>query len=237
MRIRRRACRDARWRQCSPAAPKPAFGIRSSCGCTRSPPAAMVPYAVSQKCQSTAIEDALRNSSCMLLDAVRQNKTGAALEAAPVERRSPTSVNEAGTGRLFQRRGERAIFRAVGAAQFADPGQVVLRLITIALFELPQPVILPGPHMVRVGLERPLVPDLRDLVVAELAVGIADQVGDIGAVVLAERLQLLDGGGIIVAVVNRRIGRAIAVDEARIGDAGALVGLLVLLGLGVRLGV
>src|ERR1700691_4371311 len=78
-----------------------------------------------------------------------------------------TSVNEAGTGRLFQRRGERAIFRAVGAAQFADPGQVVLRLITIALFELPQPVILPGPHMVRVGLQRPLVPDLRDLVIAQ----------------------------------------------------------------------
>ena len=47
--------------------------------------------------------------------------------------------------------------------------------------------------MVRIGFQRALVPDLRDLVVTELAVGVADQIGDVGAVVMAERPQLLDG--------------------------------------------
>src|ERR1700688_5279873 len=84
------------------------------------------------------------------------------------ERMPPNSVNEAGAGRLFECSGERVIFGAVGAAQLADPGQVILRLIAVALFELPQPVILPGPHMVRVGLQCRLGPDLRDLVGAEL---------------------------------------------------------------------
>ena len=47
--------------------------------------------------------------------------------------------------------------------------------------------------MVWVGLQRALVPDLRDLVVTELAIGVADQIGDRGDVVVTERLQLLDG--------------------------------------------
>src|ERR1700722_17631525 len=111
----------------------------------------------------------------------------------------PISVDEAGAGRLFKRCGERAIFRAIGAADLADLVQVILSLIAVALFDLPQTVILPGAHMVRVSLQRALVPDLRDLVVAELAVGVADQVCDIGVVVVAERLQLLDSTGIIVA--------------------------------------
>ena len=55
---------------------------------------------------------------------------------------------------------------------------MILRLIAVALFDLPQPVILPGLDVVRVGLQSALVPDLCDLVVAELAIGIADQVGD-----------------------------------------------------------
>ena len=103
-----------------------------------------------------------------------------------------SSVNQAGAGRLFQRGGERAIFLAAGAGQRGDPVQMILRLIAVALFDLPQPVILPGLDVVRVGLQRALVPDLRDLVVAELAVGVADQVGDRGAVVVTERLQLSD---------------------------------------------
>src|SRR6202035_649162 len=94
---------------------------------------------------STSLEDALAysNRGCIekfiahVFDAVRQNKTGAALGAAPVERMSPNSVNEAGACRLFQCCGERAIFSAISAAQFADPGQVILRLIAVALFELP----------------------------------------------------------------------------------------------------
>ena len=73
--------------------------------------------------------------------------------------------------------------------------------------------------MVRVGFQRALVPDLREPVVAELAIGVADQVGDVGVVVVAERLELLDRGGIIVAVVDRRIGRAIALAKGGIVDS------------------
>jgi hypothetical protein len=40
--------------------------------------------------------------------------------------------------------------------------------------------------MVRIGLQRALVPDLRELVVAEFAVGIADQIGDVRMIVAAE---------------------------------------------------
>src|SRR6202140_3839226 len=91
--------------------------------------------------------------------------------------------------------------------------------------------------MVGVGLQRALVPDLRNLVVAELAVGVADQIGDVGAVVLAERLQLFDGRGVIVAVIDRGVGEAITVNEFWIVDAGALVGLLFLAIRGRRRGV
>lgn len=69
---------------------------------------------------------------------------------------------------------------------------MILRLIAVALLDLPEAVILPGQHVVRVGFQRALVPDLRELVVAGLAIGIADQVGDAGEVVVAERFQLLD---------------------------------------------
>ena len=65
---------------------------------------------------------------------------------------------------------------------------MILRLVAVALLDLPQPIILPGLHVVRIGPQRALVPDLRDLVVAELAVGIADQIGNSGNLVAAERL-------------------------------------------------
>src|SRR6266540_3820094 len=90
------------------------------------------------------------------------------------------SVSQPGARRLFQRGGERAIFLACRAGELSDPVQVILRLDAVALFDLPQAVILPGLDVVRIGLERALVPDLRDLVVAELAIGVADQVGDGG---------------------------------------------------------
>ena len=113
---------------------------------------------------------------------------------------------------------------------------MILRLVAVALFDLPQPVILPGLDVVRVGLERALVPDLRDLVVAELAIGIADQIGDVGTVVVAERLELLDRGAIVVAVVDRRIGGPVAGQERGIVDAG--LGLVLgFLALGRGLGV
>src|ERR1700716_1140831 len=109
---------------------------------------------------------------------------------------------------------------------------MILRLIAVALFDLPQPVILPGLDVIRVGLQRALVPDLRDLVVAELAVGVADQIGDGGAVVVAECLQLLDRAGIIVAVIDRGISRAKSLGKGRVLDAGAdFAGLFLLLAL------
>ena len=126
------------------------------------------------------------------------------------------SVDQSGARRLLQRCGERTIFVAAGAGEPGDAVQVVLRLIAVALFDLPEAVILPGAHVGRVGLERALVPDLRDLVVAELAIGIADQVGDVGAVVVAERLELRDRRGVVLDVIDRRIGGAITAEEARL---------------------
>lgn len=99
----------------------------------------------------------------------------------------------------------------------------------VALFDLPHAVILPGLDVVRVGLQRALVPDLRQLVVAELAIGVSDQVGDIGAIVLSQRLQLVDGRRIVVALVDRRIGGPVSLQERGIVEARTLVGLLALL--------
>jgi len=96
---------------------------------------------------------------------------------------------------------------------------VILRLFTIALFQLPQPVILPGLNVVRVGLERALVPDLRELVVPELAVGIADQIGDRSVFVVAERLQLVDRRGIVMMIVDRGVSGVIARHETGIIEA------------------
>src|SRR6516165_6357692 len=149
--------------------------------------------------------------------------------------KSIRSVDQTSAGRLIERQSERLVFGAFTAANLLDSAQVILGLLTVALFELPQPVILPGPNVVRIGLQSALVPDLRDLVVAELAVGIADQVGDVGAVILAECLQLLDRRSVVVPIIDRRVGRPIAFEEFGIIDAGALV-LLLLLGVlvGIR---
>jgi hypothetical protein len=66
-------------------------------------------------------------------------------------------------GGFFEGCGERAIFLAVGAGQSGDPVQVILRLLAVALFDLPQSVILPGLDVVRVRLQRALVPDCETL--------------------------------------------------------------------------
>src|SRR3984893_12515335 len=122
-----------------------------------------------------------------------QRRCGGHFCSTRLRAESSPSVNQAGAGRLFERSGERAIFLAVGANKLGDPAQMVLRLIAVALLDLPQPIILPGLDVVRVGLQRALIPYLRDLVVAELALGVADQIGDSGDVVVTERLELLDG--------------------------------------------
>src|SRR5260370_30602288 len=86
------------------------------------------------------------------------------------------SIDQSRAGRLLQRGRERSILLAVGPADRGDPAQMILRLVAVALFDLPQAVILPRQHMVRIGFPRALVPDLAELVVAELAIGIADQI-------------------------------------------------------------
>src|SRR5438045_4171828 len=133
--------------------------------------------------------------------------------AAEVEPLRTGSVDEAGTGRLVQRGLQRTVFLAVGARKLADLAQVIFRLLAVALFELPQPIILPGAYVARVILQRLLIVGLRKLVVAELAVGVADQVGDVGDVFALERFQLLDRRGVVVAVVDRGVGGAITLEE------------------------
>src|SRR6202035_5053646 len=118
----------------------------------------------------------------------------------------PPSVNQAGAGRFFERFRQGAVLRTIGSADRGDPAQVIERLIAVALLDLPQAVIIPGQYVVRIGFQRALVPDLRGRVVAERAIGIADQVGHVGMIVLTERMQLVDPSGIVVAVVDRRIG-------------------------------
>src|SRR3981189_148933 len=140
---------------------------------------------------------------------------------APAKFVLPNSVNQSGARRFLHRFGERAVFFACRAGELGDLVQVILRLVAVALFDLPQAVILPGLDVVGIGLERALVPDLRHLVVADLAVGVADQVGDGGAVVTAERLELRDRRGVVVAVIDGGIGGAIAVCESGLLDARA----------------
>src|ERR1700677_3523074 len=135
------------------------------------------------------------------------------------------SINQTCAGRLFQRVRQRPILRAVGSADRSDPAKMILRLLAVALLDLPQTVIIPGQHVVRLRFQCPLVPDLRELVVAELAIGVTDEVGHVRVIVVAERLKLLDRGSIIVAIIDRRIGRAIPLSKCGIVDAGVLIGL------------
>jgi hypothetical protein len=63
-----------------------------------------------------------------------------------------------------------------------------LRLIAVALLNVPQAVMLRRQYMVRIWFQRALVPDLRELVVAELAIEIADQIDLVRLVVVAKCL-------------------------------------------------
>src|SRR6516165_851924 len=141
-------------------------------------------------------------------------------------------VDEAGAGRLFQRLGQRPIFIAIGAANRSNPLEMVFRLIAVTLLDLPKTVIVPGQDMVRIGFERALVPNLRELVVAELAIGIADQVRHIRVIVVAKRLELVDRRGIVVVVIDRLIGRAVAPNKVGVAEEGLFVGLLGAMGWG-----
>jgi hypothetical protein len=100
---------------------------------------------------------------------------------------APTSVGERRAGRLVECRGQRSILLTIRPADGSDPAEMIERLLAVTSLELPQSVVLPRQYVVRICLQRALVPDLRLLVVAELAVGIADEVGDVRMVVMAER--------------------------------------------------
>jgi hypothetical protein len=144
--------------------------------------------------------------------------------SAPLSTRVPTnSIHESGAGGLLQCGGQRSVLIAVGAAYLSDPAQVIFCLVAVALLDLPKTVIVPRQDMVRIGFERALIPDLRELVVAELAIGVPDQIGDVRVIVVAERSQLLDGGLIIIAFVNGCIRRTVALGKGWIVGLGALV--------------
>ena len=80
------------------------------------------------------------------------------------------------------------------------------------------------------ALQGRLVPDLRLVVVAHLAVGVADVVGDVGMLVMAE---CVHGGdtGLIVAVENKLAGGAIVAQEFLLRELLLLLldGIVVLL--------
>ena len=71
----------------------------------------------------------------------------------------------------------------------ARPYCIFLRLIAVAVLNVPQAVMLPRQYMVRIWFQRALViPDLREFVVAELAIEIADQIDLVRLVVVAKCL-------------------------------------------------
>src|SRR6476646_8851217 len=95
------------------------------------------------------------------------------------------SIDETCASRFFQRLRQRPIFRAVGSADRSDPAQMIFRLLPVTLLDLPKTVVLPGQHVVRICFQGALVPDLRKLVVAEFAIGVADQIGHVRMIVMA----------------------------------------------------
>src|SRR5262245_45484860 len=136
------------------------------------------------------------------------------------------SIDETCARRFFQRFRQRPILRAVGSANRSDPLQMIDGLVSIALLDLPQAETVPGQALVRIGFERALIPNLRKLVIAELAVGISDQVRYIRVIVVTERLQLVDRRGIVVTVVDRLIGCAVTPTEGGVVEEGLFVGFL-----------
>lgn len=61
---------------------------------------------------------------------------------------------------------------------------IFLRLVAVALLNLPEAAILTRQY----GFQPELVPALRELGIAELAMGIADQIAHVRVIVVAKRL-------------------------------------------------
>src|SRR5579871_1709002 len=146
--------------------------------------------------------------------------------AADAKPNSSALIHQRRSGRLLERGFERAIFGAVSAADRGDAAQMIFRLFAVALLDLPEAVIIPGQNVVRIGLQRALIPDLGQFVVAELAIGVADQIGDVGVVVMAKRVELIDCRGIVVPLIDRVVGGAVALPERGIIEEGMLFTLL-----------
>src|SRR4051812_29913368 len=195
-------------RRSRPAAGLWCAGIRSRSRCSRSRIAATCPLRTDLP------------GECLMREANRERRTGTTLRLCPFVPSGDAMflIDESRPGRLVECRGERAIFGAVGAGERGELVQVILRLFAVALLELPESIVLPGADVVGIVLQRELVIDLRRLVVAELAIGVADQIGDVGDVVALERLQLADRAGVVVIVIDRGVGGAIGSKEFRIAD-------------------
>src|SRR6476659_11392212 len=81
----------------------------------------------------------------------------------------------------------RAILLAVGGtANQLHLLQVILGLEPVPLLSLPHAVVGPRAHVIGVGGERLLVPELRIVVVAQLAMRVSDVVRELGMLVVAE---------------------------------------------------
>ena len=124
---------------------------------------------------------------------------------------------------MLQGRGQGLVLIAIGTANLSDPTQVIFCLLAIALLDLPKSIIVPREDVIRIGFQRAFIPNLRKRVIAELAIGISDQIGHIRVIVVAERLQLLDSGSIVVAFVNGRIGRTVALSKRRVVEVARLL--------------
>ena len=134
-----------------------------------------------------------------------------------------SSIDERSARRLLQGRGQGLVLIAIGTANLSDPTQVIFCLLAIALLDLPKSIIVPREDVIRIGFQRAFIPNLRKRVIAELAIGISDQIGHIRVIVVAERLQLLDSGSIVVAFVNGRIGRTVALSKRRVVEVARLL--------------
>ena len=67
--------------------------------------------------------------------------------------------------------------------------------------------------MVGIGGERVLVPVFGVVVAAELAAGVADERGDVGMFVMADRVQRRDAAFVIAAVIDQGVGGMVAGEE------------------------
>jgi len=134
-----------------------------------------------------------------------------------------SSIDERSARRLLQGRGQGLVLIAIGTANLSDPTQVIFCLLAIALLDLPKSIIVPRENVIRIRFQRAFIPNLRKRVIAELAIGISDQIGHIRVIVVGERLQLLDRRSIVIALVNGRIGRTVALSKRRVVEVARLL--------------